>query len=291
LGTVNYDQWSDWNEPFDSAVFIPRIYQTAGMFRGMQYLPLVSAKLADGKKDIPKAMFYSMATLFPLAIAVIFTACSQYPGTAVLADSSFPLSYGFSKIFNLTTKQALWLSFPALFGNFYGFVWASGRQLSSMAKSGLLPEVVGWMTETTDTPYVALLIGMTLSFVLALICYYNVFYISFKVDIQHMYMLSSYVIYVFMFVSYIIFKQKYSSLTRSFHSPLGIYGAVVGLFVFGTNTVCFAIFIKEQQLPVIVMVVATILMAIYYFFVLDGKQQFSEEEKEKLFKAYLINGK
>lgn len=48
LGTVNYDQWADGNDAKDSwNDFFPHIYQTAGMFRGMQYLPLVSIKLEN----------------------------------------------------------------------------------------------------------------------------------------------------------------------------------------------------------------------------------------------------
>jgi len=232
-----------------------------------------------------------MVSLFVTAICVVFTCCTQFPGTASLVSNTFPLSYGFSKMFNISMSQAMWLSFPALYGNFYGFVWAYGRQLSSMAKSGLLPEVFGSMTEATDTPWVALLLGMGLSYVLALLSYYEVFYREFGTDVKFLYMLSSYVIYVFMFISYIIFKSRYSSLARSFTSPLGIYGAFVGLGVFLLNTVSVLLNATNDEIPFCVVVVTTALMACYYFLVIEGKQQFSEEEKQQLFKAYLINGK
>jgi len=245
----------------------------------------------QAKTDIPRGMFAAMVTLFITAICVVFTCCTQFPGTVSLVSNSFPLSYGFSKMFNISMSQAMWLSFPALFGNFYGFVWAYGRQLSSMAKSGLLPEVLGSMTDATDTPWVALLLGLILSFSLALLSYYDVLYPEFGADVKHMYMLSSYVIYVFMFISYIVFKSKYSSLTRSFSSPLGIYGAFVGLGVFLLNTVSVLLNVTNDEIPLYVLIVVTILVACYYLLVLQGKQQFSEEEKQQLFKAYLINGK
>jgi len=47
FGSVNYDSWAGGDERFDGDIMIPRIYETAGMFRGLQYLPLVSIKLAD----------------------------------------------------------------------------------------------------------------------------------------------------------------------------------------------------------------------------------------------------
>ena len=162
--------------------------------------------------------------------------------------------------------------------------------MSSMAKSSLLPEMVGWMTESTDTPYVALLLGMLMSFSLALVSYYDVISVEFKDEVMFMYRLSSYIIYAFLFVSYIIFKNKYSTLPRSFTSPLGMVGAVVGLFVFVVNVISVLIAMDVDQWPMIFLAVASVLMAIYYFLVLQANQQFSEEEKNNLFKAYLING-
>jgi len=235
-------------------------------------------------------MFFAMFSLFITAIGVVFTSCTQFPGAVALTSSPLPLSYGFSKIFNLSMSQAMWLSFPALFGNFYGFIWAYGRQLSSMAKSGLLPEILGTMTHFTDTPYVALFVGLLMSFVLALLCFYNVFYPGFPDDVKHMYMLSSYIVYDFMFVSYIVFKFKYSSLPRSFSSPFGIFGAFVGLFVFAVNTIAILVQIQNEELyPFYALLIATLLMIIYYLLFLQKEQHFSEEEKEQLFKAYLIN--
>ncbi len=236
-------------------------------------------------------MFFAIITLCCSAICVLFTACSQYPGTEALASSSLPLTYGFSRIFNITPEQARWLSFPALYANFYGFVWACGRQLSSMSKSGLLPVQLGYMTSATDTPYVSLICGAMLSYFIACLSYYEVIDDRFDEDVTYMYMLSSYVISVAMFASYFVFKQKYSSLPRNFTSPFGLIGAGVGMFVFFSNAVAIVVFLKKFQTPLILLIVITILMAIYYFLVLDGNQQFSEEEKEKLFKAYLINGK
>jgi len=231
-----------------------------------------------------------MVSLFITGICVVFTSCSQFPGTDILSSASLPLSDGFSKMFNISMSQAMWLSFPALYGNFYGFVWAYGRQLSSMAKSGLLPEMLGEMTQTTDTPYVALFVGLLLSFGLALLCFYaDAFYADFAFDVMRLYMLSSYVIYDFMFVSYIIFKFKYSSLTRSFNSPFGIYGAFLGLAVFALNSFGILVEMQSESYPFYLLLAATLFMAIYYFGYLEAKQHFSEEEKGQLFKAYLIN--
>ncbi len=128
------------------------------------------------------------------------------------------------------------------------------------------------------------------SFLLCLVAFYESFYPYFRTDLKHLYMLSTYVVYVLLFVAYIVFKEKYSSLTRSFTSPLGIYGAALGIVIFLINTIGVLAFeCRDEQLPLIILVIGTVIMSIHYFIILHGKQQFSEEEQKNLFKAYLIN--
>jgi len=51
FGQVNYDLYADGNASFESNVdAMSWIYGTAGMFRGVQYLPLLSIKLANVSK-------------------------------------------------------------------------------------------------------------------------------------------------------------------------------------------------------------------------------------------------
>ena len=47
FGSVNYDTWAAGNGNDFKPDVILKNFETAGMFRGMQYLPLVSIKLAD----------------------------------------------------------------------------------------------------------------------------------------------------------------------------------------------------------------------------------------------------
>jgi hypothetical protein len=136
-------------------------------------------------------MLLTMGTIFATAIGVVFTVSCQAPGTVVLAEEYLPLSYGFAKMFNISYERAIWLSFPAIYANFYGFVWAYGRQISAIAKSGLLPAVFTWMSPWTDTPYIASVFGTITSFAIALCAFYNVFYDSFQDDLIHICTLSS----------------------------------------------------------------------------------------------------
>jgi ethanolamine permease len=141
-------------------------------------------------------MFYGMCTLFVVALGVIFTVSTQAPGTYAIAEELFPLTSGFARMFNISYQRALWLSLPGVYANFFGFVWAYGRQMSAMAKSGLLPEVFAWVSPWTDTPYVASIVGTIASFALAMCAHYQVFGTLFEDQLMQIYVLASYIVYI-----------------------------------------------------------------------------------------------
>jgi ethanolamine permease len=250
---VDFDRYADGGNGIDGVKFFDRVHHTAGMFRGIQYLPLVSFLMENPKRDIPRAMCCGMVTLLVTAIGLLFTVASQAPGAEAVKYAKLPLTYGFSRIFHLAYNQAVWLTLPAMFANFYGFIWAYGRQMSSMAKSGILPEMFGYMTIETDTPYVSLIAGTIISFTFALLAFYDLPNVTFQNDLKRMYMLSTYVVFVISFLAYIQFKEKYSSLTRTYSSPLGIYGAFLGIGIFAIDTIGVVVFeCEDNQVPLIV---------------------------------------
>jgi len=193
-------------------------------------------------------------------------------------------------MFHISYTHAIWLSLPAIYANFYGFVWATGRQLCHMAKSGLLPIQLSYMS-WSNTPYIASICGTLVCFFIVLCAYYNVFYISFSTDLFRISVLCSYIVYLMLFYSYLIFKDKYSSLAREFHSPLGMFGALLGMTIFSMNAIGMLGFECGQtnQMPLIILSSITCLSTIVYYFILHGNQTFSPEERDQLFKAYLIN--
>jgi len=153
------------------------------------------------KKDIPAGLFKGIMTLVCCAIGLVFIA-TQSPGPQALASEYLPMTSGFAKMFNIPYySHAIWLSLPAIYANFYGHVWAYGRQMSQMAKSGLLPIQLTWMSPWTDTPYVASICGTLMAFLNALCAYYNVFYISFASDLVDIAIMCSYLVFMGLFLS------------------------------------------------------------------------------------------
>jgi L-asparagine transporter-like permease len=139
-----------------------------------------------------------------------------------------------------------------------------------------------------ESPIIALLLGSLFSFMLNIIAYYSD---ELTINLTDITSLASYFIYISAFYSYYLFKTKYSTLNRSFVSPLGNVGALIGTVIFLASIVSVVGFQGSNRIPIICCVGFFVVISVYYFAFMAKKVQFSEEEKDQMFKAYLINGK
>ncbi len=291
FGSCSYANFNEWGrgeyyDYYETHEFMQQIPMISTCYLGLQLVPLTSRCASKPKKDVPIVMCVLVFVAFFITFALFTLASSQYPGIDGLAAEDFPLNYGFRKILNISHKSAVWLNAPCLFATAFGFIFFCGRQLSCMAGSRLLPEIFARVIPSLDTPYVSLITFTFISFVLNIATFYN------REFIQTLYLvssLSSFIVYILALIGYIRFHKKYSSLERFFASPLGIPGAYVGIFIFAFCFIGGAIF-QETTVPIIVISVVAVLAVVYFIF-FAGEHVFSEEEREELFKAYLVNGK
>lgn len=291
LGSSSYANFDEWGQgkyyhTFEAHEFMQQIPMVSTCFLGIQLIPLTSRCAPNPKKDIPIVMCILIVVCIVVTLAIMITAASQYPGIDGFNSEGLPLTYGFSRIFNISLNAAMWLNVPFLFATAFTFIFFCGRQASCMSKSGLIPEIFQQNLPILDTPYVSLLTFVFINFVLNIITFFNRDLI---VALNVISSLSSFIVYILAFVAYIQFHKKYSSLERFFASPFGDVGAYVGILIFVFCFIGAAIF-QETIVPIVTVIVIAVFAVIYYLF-LSGEHIFSEEEREELFKAYLINGK
>jgi ethanolamine permease len=89
-----------------------------------------------------------------------------------LIESAYPLYAGFQRIFNLASygSPALpLLVLPGIFLSGHCFVFAYGRQVYAMSRSGLLPSVLSLTSARFGTPYVAIIMCSVLGYLLCAI--------------------------------------------------------------------------------------------------------------------------
>ncbi len=235
-------------------------------------------------------MVACIVTLILTAISIFFTTTSQYPGTADVGQALLPLNYGFQRLFSLNNADVTWLAVPSTYATGFGFMFVYGRQMCSMARSGLLPTIFKLRTKSSRSPYAALIIGSIISLIGVLSIYYTDE--SLLLDVFSICILASYTVYIFALFSYIIFKRRYSSLNRDFINPLGIPSAIIGIGIFTIGIISILGYHNgHHYIPILVFVIYVVLCSCYYLFLGYKKQQLSEEEQKILFRAYVINGK
>lgn len=86
-----------------------------------------------------------------------------------------------------------------------------------------------------------------------------------------------------------VFRRKFSSMTRTFVNPLGDFAAIYGIINFLSAAV--GVIFYSSMSPVFLVVNGSYLIfaTIFFWTYLVHNQKFSEEEKKVMFKAYLIN--
>ncbi len=291
LGSSTYADFDRWAKgphyhDFDTYEFFKHMPLLSTVYLGMQLLPLSSRLTLEPKKDVPIAMNTMMAVGIVVTISLITTTCSQYPGIEQLSSiDGYPLTDGFSRIFNLSYDRATCLNIPSLIGTVLGFTYFSARQAHCMANSGLIPSVFKRVLPSTGMPHFTVIAFSSACFLL------NVLIFTDESFIDHFFLvtsLSSFIVYMLAFFAYISFKDKYACLERYFASPLGIPGACVGIFIF---FVCFAggVGFQKSYFPGVT-IIAVVIISVIYFVFFSTEHHFSEEEKNELFKAYLVNG-
>lgn len=206
----------------------------------------------------------------------------------------FPLVHGYACAFDISHHAATWFSVPSVFGAIFGFTFAFGRQMTSLASSGLLPSALRSSSTSGSNSTKALLAGTTVSVSIALWIYYMD-----AQDTKDLFAwgwLGSYFVYIFTFISFIEMRHKFSVLQRQFVNPLGIPSAIVGMCIFTINFISVVGFQGQEESaihryhPIIGFTICLILAITWYFSVAKYSQCFSAEEQKIMFSAYIIKG-
>eukprot|EP01040_Poterioochromonas_malhamensis_P018353 gene18353-21407_t len=124
LPNVDFNKYAVSDQVVNTHTLFSYLAPASCSYLGIQYLPLLSKDVENPRKTIPRVMVSSVLFFMLTSVGLITISCSQEPGITHLADSSFPLSFGFQKIFNMSLQNAAWLSVPGLFAIAFGFTFS-----------------------------------------------------------------------------------------------------------------------------------------------------------------------
>jgi L-asparagine transporter-like permease len=223
----------------------------------------------------------------------ISASCNHAPGIMIVMTAKFPMSYGFDSIFQMHNPYLYFLNLPPLVVSIHCFLFSISRQLSAMAASNLLPSFLRiHTTQQQQFPHVAWICGvMSVILVSGIISKFlnNRFH---GVGLINCLSLTSYVMNIFLLISYLKFQKKYRLLPKTF--SLTIYGrflAWFGIIIFSLCAISLIVFGVRGRFALMVVGSIWFLLTIYYNMFVGKHQQFSEEEQSILFPGYVINGK
>eukprot|EP01040_Poterioochromonas_malhamensis_P009069 gene9069-9823_t len=169
---ADFEQYADLYESPTSYHMMTFMFVSSTQYMGIQYIPLLGNLCKDPRKQVPEVMMFSVVVCIVTAMLVLVFAAAHAPGTVGLATKMYPLTFNFAPMFHKQTFDVIWLNLPGLFGSTLGLIYCYGRQISGISKTGLLPSVLQESIPYLGTPYVALLMGVMICFIINMTAIY-----------------------------------------------------------------------------------------------------------------------
>jgi len=259
-----------------------------GQFNCLQYYTLLGDLMKAPKEQLPRVWLVSLFIFMATSVFVILAAVSQTPSAKSLQKATFPMQGGYARIFELEDlTQMKWIDFPFQFGSIFCLFYCAGKQLLALSRSGLLPSIFKKVVPGSEAPYVCytfiaiVAVGMNMFFL------YDPTYLG---EVKGVSTMLSVAILFSCLVSSMVFRRKFSCVAKSFVNPLGDFGAIWGIVVFSIAVLGNLYYNPTVNKMYLIGIGAYwVVCAIFFFVYLVRHQKFSEEEKNVMFKAYLIN--
>jgi amino acid transporter len=246
------------------------------------------AYLFQATTVVPRAMLSGVGVAFLLSFVLAFSVSSQYPGITEVEESEAPMNYGFADMFNIPEAAATVFSLFAVFGSGLAHMFAFTRQIQALARSRLCSTCFKFTVGFNGTPTVAILAGSVLSYCLLILAWAGL-----KKEVHillHASLVFSFIGYLIIFASFLVFKISFTSMQRKFTNPFGYFSVAYGASVFLLATISILAFEEGHTESEEVCGAVGAALFLYYYFVASKCQTYSKEEQHLLLKLYVIKG-
>lgn len=269
--------------------YMQMVNRPNAFFIGLDILPLASLRVVDEAHNVPRALIVGWVVMFVLSMLTFFAVMCHYPGVnSQLKKTTFILQYGLQDAITVDPQYYPLFLLPPTVATAVGFMFGAGNQLAAMSESGLMPKFLRVRRGVDGIPVVAFLFCAVVQYVVYYCIYkYEPLIPSFASDIVN---LASSGLFMFICISFIVFRFKFENMKGNFVNPLGVPGAVLGALYWGFFFVDrsdhrFQLNRKATKAFYIFMSI----MLFYYFVYVQYVQFFSKEEQEKFMKVYILN--
>ena len=137
-------------------------------FIGFEGLANVAEEVRDPRRNLPRAIFLTLAITTGLYVAVVWISLVAV-GHAELARSEAPLALVFERLTGASPRTMALVALVATLNGIIVQIIMSSRVLYGLARQGKLPAALGEVSKQTRTPVVATAVTIAVVLILALL--------------------------------------------------------------------------------------------------------------------------
>lgn len=252
LPSVDFNRWAmniaaDGSElPNGGGAFLPMGVNSilaclpfaVWLYLAIEELPMASEEAIDPKRDMPRGIMFALGTLIATAFLIaIINPAIQGVGAHHLGQSGEPVLDGFRAMFGGVGADILGLiALSGLVASFHAILFAQGRQIFALSRSGYLPRFLSLTHSARKTPIIAMIFGcgIGLAFMIGLTAFSGSKGVS---DARigglllNMAVFAAMLSYLSRAAAFLVLRKKHADLPRPFVSPLGAPGAWITIVI------------------------------------------------------------
>ena len=237
-------------------------------FLAIEEVPLAAEESMDPRRDVPKGSVWAMHTLLIAAILTLVINTALPGGAFLFGQSGFPLLDGLYAIFGKgSAVELLGLLFViGLVASFFTIIFAYGRNTYSLSRAGYFPQFLSKTHGTRKTPYVALIAGAVVGYVVSYVVYLlqqKELGTQIVAALLNMAVFAAVISYILQMTSFVILRRNMPNIDRPYRSKWGVPGAVIAGTLAAISLV--AIFLNEAYRPGLYGVAAYYVLGVLYF--------------------------
>jgi ethanolamine permease len=214
-------------------------------YLAIEELPLAAEEAHAPERDLPRGILIGLATLVACAFLTLVLSAGMPPGAAALGRSDEPLFAGFTTIFGpgIGARLLALVAVAGLVASFHTIIYAYGRQIFSLSRAGYFPRWLSLTHGRRQTPHVALLVGATLGYAVALAIHLLGSEHPVGAVLLNMAVFGAVLSYGLQMLSFVLLRWRLPHVPRPYRSPLGIPGAAVAFGISGLTLL--ALFVSD----------------------------------------------
>ena len=224
-------------------------------YLAIEQLPLAAEESQNPRRDMPKALLWGIVTLIAASILTLFLNAGIPPGAAAVGQSDEPLFLAFRAIFGdgIGASVLALAAVAGLVASFHTIIYAYGRNIYSLSRSGYFPQWLSVTLPRRRTPYAALIAGAVIGYCVALLIEFGDDWFGADAPVGavllNMAVFGAVIAYVMQMIAFIRLRQRFPNIERPYVSPLGSAGAALAAII-AFVTLCFLFLNPDYRMGV-----------------------------------------